>query len=216
MSTKYNYIPAMGFFSLSRWYDPLVSLLMNEARFKGQLIENARIPPAGAVLDVGCGTGTLLLMVKIAQPEARVRGLDGDDGILKIARGKIMKSSWEVPLEQAMAYDMPYADKCFDRVLTSLTLHHLSGENTRRTLQEVLRVLVPGGELHVADFSGGHQQLGHLKSHFRLHSGRPGHMDASQLELLLVEAGFSSVETLGATSTLLGRIGYFSGAKPRE
>ncbi|OGO28856.1 MAG: hypothetical protein A2Z16_11205 [Chloroflexi bacterium RBG_16_54_18] len=111
---------------------------------------------------------------------------------------------------------MPYADGSFDRVLTSLTLHHLSGENLRRTFDEIRRVLVPGGELHITDFSDGHQQAGHLKSHFRPHAGRGGHMDASRLERMLVEAGFSSVKALGAYSTLLGRIGYFSGVKPEE
>ena len=216
MTSQNNYIPAMGYFSLARWYDPLVSLLMNEARFKGQLIQNARIPPASCLLDVGYGTGTLLLMVKHSLPEARVHGLDGDDGILKIASGKIRKSGWKVHLEQAMAFDMPYSEGSFDRVLTSLTLHHLSGEDLRRTLNEIRRVLVPGGELHIADFPGGHQQAGHLKSHFKPHAGRGGQMDASPLELMLVEAGFSSVKTLGAYSTLLGRIGYFSGVKPEK
>jgi ubiquinone/menaquinone biosynthesis C-methylase UbiE len=188
MSTKNNYIPAMGYFALSRWYDPLVSLLMNEARFKGQLIEHARIPPAGCVLDVGCGTGTLLLMVKRALPGVSVHGLDGDEGILKIASGKIRKPGSKVKLEQAMAYEMPYADRSFERVLSSLTLHHLSEENLRGTLLEIRRVLVPGGELHIADFSGGHKQAGHLISHFRPHSGRGDTRD--QRWKMRVEAGF--------------------------
>jgi len=180
------------------------------------LIENARIPPAGCVLDVGCGTGTLLLMVEKALPEARLHGLDGDEGILKIASGKIRKSSRKVQLEQAMAYEMPYAGGSFERVLTSLTLHHLSEENLRRTLLEIWRVLAVGGELHIADFSGGHQQAGYLVSHFRPHSDRPEHKVASALEMLMAEARFTPVETHGNYSTLLGRIGYFSGVKPGD
>ncbi len=110
-------------------------------------------------------------MVEKALPEARLHGLDGDEGILKIASGKIRKSGRKVQLEQAMAYEMPYDDGSFERVLTSLTLHHLSEENLRGTLLEIWRVLAVGGELHIADFSGGHQQAGHLVSHFRPHSG---------------------------------------------
>ncbi len=206
----------MGQFELSHLYDPLVRLLMNEARLKGQLIENARIPPASRVLDVGCGTGTLLLMVEKSLPEARLYGLDGDEGILKIASGKIRKTDRKMQLEQAMAFEMPYVDGSFERVLTSLTLHHLSEENLRGTLEEIWRVLAVGGELHIADFSGGHRQAGHLVSHFKPHSGRPEHKVVSAIEMLMAESGFSSVKTHGAISTLLGKIGYFSGVKPGD
>lgn len=106
MKAKNKYIPAMGLFELSRWYDPLVRLLMNEARLKGQLIENAHIPPAGRVLDVGCGSGTLLLMVERAMPEARLHGLDGDEGILKIPSGKIRKSGIMVEAELNHHFDL--------------------------------------------------------------------------------------------------------------
>jgi SAM-dependent methyltransferase len=50
-----------------------------------------------------------------------------------------------------MAFELPYPDGSFDRVLSSLVLHHLTRESKARTAREIFRVLRPGGELHVAD-----------------------------------------------------------------
>ncbi|MCI0693927.1 methyltransferase domain-containing protein [candidate division KSB1 bacterium] len=47
---------------------------------------------------------------------------------------------------------MDFPDNFFDRVISSLLLHHLTAENKRRTLAEIFRVLKPGGALHVADW----------------------------------------------------------------
>jgi ubiquinone/menaquinone biosynthesis C-methylase UbiE len=51
-----------------------------------------------------------------------------------------------------MAFELPYPDASFDRVISSLLFHHLTRENKERTLREVFRVLRPGEELHVADW----------------------------------------------------------------
>ena len=71
-----SYIPALGFDWLTRFYDPLLALSLREKTLKGRLIDQAAIAPGHDVLDVGCGTGTLAILAKNRQPEARVVGLD--------------------------------------------------------------------------------------------------------------------------------------------
>ena len=61
---------------------------MREETFKRMLISQANIQPDMKVLDLGCGTGILTLMIKRAHPEANVTGLDGNPQVLKIAREK--------------------------------------------------------------------------------------------------------------------------------
>src|SRR5215207_4583239 len=147
-----GYIPALGHDRLTPLYDPLLRWVMREGRFKRRLVEQAGIRGGHRVLELGCGTGTLAVMVKQARPDAEVVGLDGDENVLKIAREKAAKAGVRLLLHQGMAYEIPYRDGDFDRVLSSLMLHHLTAADKKRTLSDVFRVLRPGGELHVVDF----------------------------------------------------------------
>lgn len=63
-------VPALGHCSLAPLCDPLIKLFMREGGLKSQLISNARIGPSSTVLDLGCGTATLAMMVKQAHPNA--------------------------------------------------------------------------------------------------------------------------------------------------
>ncbi len=73
-----NYVPALRFPALTNLYDPLVRWALRESTFKSELVRQARIEPRIRVLDLGCGTGTLTLLVKIQYREAEVVGIDTD------------------------------------------------------------------------------------------------------------------------------------------
>lgn len=214
MSQHDKYVPAMGFFCLASLYDPLMRLVMREEQFKGRLIRNAHIDRFHRVLDLGCGTATLTLMIKRAHPSARVAGLDGDERVLAIARAKVLKSRVNIALTAALCFDIPYPNQAFDRVVTSLVIHHLSTEDKKRTFQDVLRVLKPGGELHVADFAAPHGQSGHLTSHLFGRVARVGDNLRGLLPAMMADAGFVSVQGHGHFRTLFGAISFFSGVKP--
>jgi ubiquinone/menaquinone biosynthesis C-methylase UbiE len=147
-----GYLPALRFKALTRFFDPLVGVAMPERRFKGALVAQARPRPGQRILDVGCGTGTLALMVKTVEPEANVVGLDADPEILERARAKAEGAGIELELTPGMSTSMPYPDESFDLVLSTLFFHHLDPAGKRETAREITRVLRRGGELHVADW----------------------------------------------------------------
>jgi ubiquinone/menaquinone biosynthesis C-methylase UbiE len=157
---------------------------MPESKFKSHLVEQARIRAGQRVLDVGCGTATLTVLVKQTHPGAEVFGLDGDAKILGIARRKAAKEGVALTFVEGMAFRLPHADESFERVLTSMMLHHLTPKNKRLTLAEAFRVLRPGGELHVADF--------------RRTNG--------SLPTMIREAGFEQVEEYARYRTLFGAL----------
>ena len=147
-----DYVPALGHDWLTPLYDVFIRWTIRESFIKGELIDQAKIEAGHRVLDLGCGTATLTLLVKRTHPGAGVVGLDGDPRILQIARSKALREGLEVTFDLGMAFELPYPDRSFDRVLSSLMIHHLTAENKHHAAREVFRVLRPGGEFHVVDF----------------------------------------------------------------
>jgi len=83
-----KYIPALGLQRLTPLNDPVQRWLMREMTFKTRLMKQARFQAGQRVLDLGCGTGTLSVLVKRTHPDAEVVGLDVDPQALAIVRGQ--------------------------------------------------------------------------------------------------------------------------------
>src|SRR5262245_56346496 len=147
-----RYVPALGLRALTGLYDPVVRLTTREGMFKGRLLEQASLGPGERVLDLGCGTGTLAIQAKLAQPDATIVGLDGDREVLGRANRKAAEAGGAVDFDEGFSTELPYEDGSFDAVLSTLFFHHLTGEDKRRTAAEVFRVLRSGGRLQVADW----------------------------------------------------------------
>jgi ubiquinone/menaquinone biosynthesis C-methylase UbiE len=147
-----SYLPALRFRFLTRVYDPVVRWTTREGTFKPQLVDQTQLQPGHRVLDLGCGTGTLALMVKRIEPASEVTGLDADREMLSQAEDKARSAGVALQLDEGRSDELPYEDESFDRVLATLFFHHLSDEVKRRTIAEIVRVLKPEGELHVADW----------------------------------------------------------------
>lgn len=207
------YIPALSFDFLTPLYDPLMKWGMRETRFKIPLVEQARIEPGQRVLDLGCGTATLTILAKRMQPGASVAGLDADQKALDIARRKSEREDAPVTLHRAMADQLPYPDNSFDRVLTCLMLHHLKADGKRRVMREVLRVLRPGGEFHVADIGRPHNALARLIA-LSQRSAEMSDNIKGLLPAMLGEAGFGRVEKCADYTTLGGTLALYKAVKP--
>jgi len=113
-----RYIPALRFDWLTPLYDPLLRWVMREERFKRILVAQAGLQTGQRALDLGCGTGTLTIMLKRAYPGADVVGLDGDPRVLEIARRKAAEAGVGIAFDLGMAFDLPYLDNSFDRVVS--------------------------------------------------------------------------------------------------
>jgi len=135
-------------------YDPLVSL-MGAARAREELIKQANIKPNQRVLDLGCGTGTLVVLLKRKYATAEIVGIDPDPKALRRAEKKVRRAGVAVQLDEGFSDELPYDEGTFDRVLSSFMLHHLEEHEREKTLREVLRVLKPAGTFHLLDFAGG-------------------------------------------------------------
>lgn len=152
MNKKDKYTPALSYDFLTPLYDPLIALTNWEKTFKRELRHQAKVQSGERVLDLACGTATLTVAIKQEQPDAEVHGLDGDERILTKARQKADVAETEINFKKAFSTAMPYPNDFFDTVVTSLFFHHLTRENKKKTLSEILRVLKPNGRLHIADW----------------------------------------------------------------
>jgi ubiquinone/menaquinone biosynthesis C-methylase UbiE len=148
-----TYIPAAGHDWTLPFYDPLVRLLGGDSA-RLDLVQQAALQPSHRVLEVGCGTGTLLLMIKRHHPRVTVTGLDPDPRALARAQQKADAASVPIQLDRGFSDVLPYPDESFDRVFSSFMFHHLTGvEQKQQTLIEIRRVLKPGGRLELLDFA---------------------------------------------------------------
>jgi len=212
-TTASPYIPALSFRWLTPLYDPLLKWGMREALFKRRLIQRAQVRPGESVLDLGCGTGTLTLMLKQAVPAARVMGLDGDPKTLSIARRKSARLRLPIQWDLGMAYDLPYPDGSFDVVLSSLVIHHLASQDKLRTFCEALRVLRPGGRLQIADFGRPIDALTRLQAMIMGNLEHAGDNVGGRIVPMLLQAGFSSATEAAPVRTIFGPIWFFSGLR---
>jgi len=208
-----TYIPAAGRDYLLPFYDPL-NRLLGVGTLHEELIAQVRLEPGHRVLDVGCGTGTLAVRIRREHPEVDVVGLDPDPKALAIARRKAERAGVVIRFERGYGDALPFGNAAFERVTSSLMLHHLDLATRRRMLRELLRVLRPSGSLHLLDFGPSEEQSHGLL--WRLvHSAEDLHENSdSRVAAILTETGFEDVQRLAARRTLFGRVAFHRGRKP--
>ena len=206
------YLSAMGRGRLLPLYDPLQRLL-GMGSVHRQLVDQARIQPDQKILEIGCGTGNLAILVKRLHPGAEVVGIDPDPKALARAQRKARREALSVQLDRGFAEELPYPDAFFDRVLSALMFHHLGPEEKEKTLDEVRRVLKPGGSLHLLDFGGAKVRSDGFiaRLHARLHR-RSEHLRdnfGDRIPTLMREAGFADPTEVAHRITIVGRLIYY-------
>ena len=128
---------------LSKYYDKFMRVFFPIGE-KGRVRIVERLE-AGSVLDVGCGTGTLLALA--SRKGIRCFGVDLSKGMLNQAKPRVP----EAYLARASFYELPFPSECFDYVVATNTL---SGTfiHAKDALVEMLRVCKQGGSVHIAEW----------------------------------------------------------------
>ena len=190
-NSERTFLPAAGRDFFLPLYDPLSKLLgLDHAR--RALVEQAELRAFQHVLDVGCGTGTLAVLIKQEHPSVDVIGLDPDPRAIERAERKAFRAGAPVRFDQGFADALMYRDASFDRVFSSLMFHHLEPANQEPVLREIRRVLKPGGRLEFVDFVGSRLPIAEL----------------------LQRAGFANVSRTAETRWLFGRLGFYQASAP--
>ena len=172
------------------------------------LADIARVAPDQRVLDVACGTGVLACAAaERVGPGGAVTGLDPNDEMLAVARGKDARVEWQ----NGHAESLPFADASFDRVASQFGLMFFA--DRAASLGEMMRVLRPGGRLAVAvcdalDHSPGYAVLAELLQ--RLFGATVADAfrapfalgERKQLRLLCEQAGIRNAQVARADGTV--------------
>ncbi len=198
-----SFLPAAGRDWLLPLYDPFQWILGGDA-VKRVLIEQAAIKSACRVLDIGCGTGSLAVLIKRQHPQAEVVGLDPDPKALAIARRKAVRAGLGIAFDQGFGDRLPYADASFDRVFSSLMFHHLKPDEKSAMLREIRRVLSPGGSLHLLDFGPPRSTVARLLGHLLHHAEHLHDNLEGRIPSLMAEAGLVHPEELAHRNTTVG------------
>ncbi|GGM73659.1 hypothetical protein GCM10011609_06810 [Lentzea pudingi] len=157
-SQEREYLPGVGKHYLLPFYDVLHRVSGLGAVHR-EMIEAAGLSAGHRVLDVGCGTGNLLRTTGKRYGGVELFGVDPDLKMLARAERKMRRAGLRATLDRGFAQELAFPDASFDRVFSSLMLHHLDGPSKGEMLAEVRRVLKPGGLLVLSDIA--HHGHGH-------------------------------------------------------
>ena len=100
-----------------------------------------------SILDIGCGTGQLLIKAAARWPSAILTGVDPAEGMVEIARSQAQGAT----IHLGDAESLPLADSSVDVVFSSISFHHWPDQP--KALREIARVLRPTGCLCIADMT---------------------------------------------------------------
>jgi SAM-dependent methyltransferase len=145
-----SFVPAAGRAWLTGGYDRAVAVSMRERAWRPSLVSAVArdLPSSGTVVEVGCGTGSLTVALAAARPDVTVIGVDGDPGVLAIARRK--PGAGRVTWIEGFAGSFLLPTASAHVALSSPLLHHLSDADKAAALDHIADVLTDDGVLHVA------------------------------------------------------------------
>ena len=129
-------------------YDRFVGPLTNALRHRGV---NMYPPKRGMkVLEVGCGTGSNLMLYR--QAGCSVYGIDLSPSMLEVAYTKLGEGA---DLQLGDASSMPYQKNFFDLVIAMFLLHDMPSEIRPAVMREMIRVTKQEGRILITDFHPG-------------------------------------------------------------
>jgi len=172
-------------------YDLLAWLLTHgrERELREAIIRLGELHAGNDVLDVGCGTGTLAIAAaRHVGTTAAVTGVDASPSMIARANRKAGKAGVPARFQVAVAENLPFPDRRFHVVFSTLMLHHLPRKTRQQCANEIRRVLKIGGRVVAVDF--GRAKRRGLLAHFHRH----GHVEIEDIVALFVDAGLTPTQ----------------------
>lgn len=107
--------------------------------------------PKGIIVDVGCGPGYLITVIGKSFPQLRIIGVDIAEEMIQVATHNLSSLGFgeRVRFRQGNVQKLPFEDNTVDLAVTTFSLHHW--RDPKQALQEIYRVLKPGGQLLIFD-----------------------------------------------------------------
>ena len=188
----------------------------------------------GILLDVATGTGDMAIMAaRMLQPQ-KIVGIDISEKMLELGRKKVEKEELgtKIELQSGDGETINFPDNTFDGVMVAFGVRNF--ENLEKGLEEILRVLKPGAQLVVLEFSKpglpGVRSLYNLymglvapqmarlfsqdkKAYKYLNDSAKAFPDRQHFETILKQTGYTATEWKPLS---LGICCIYSGRKPKE
>ena len=210
-AAKRDYVPAAPQLWL---YDSLIAALTRESRWRGALLRQIDPKAEDLIADIGCGTGTLLALIGRTARSAVLIGVDPDERILERARRKVADAGVSVRFQIGYARDAAALldGRRINKIVSSLVFHQVPMSEKKAGLAAVCAALVPGGQLHVADY--GLQRTALMRRLFRIVGAGDGYENTEPnargvLPELMKEVGLRRVEETAVIPTPTGSISLY-------
>lgn len=217
MPSDQGFTPAMGRFMFNRLYDPVIRFT-RENYWRQLTLKYLKPQADDVIVDVGCGTGTLLNLIAKIQPKATLIGIDPDENILKIAKEKSKQQGNMILWQQTMGDDLQQLchGQKVNKICSSLVLHQCPVAMKQAILQSMYELLPDGGLVVIADF--GEQRTKIMRFLFNIIQLADGKQDTQPnadgiIPILLVESGFLNVQEHEVVATLGGSISIYTAYK---
>lgn len=143
----------MGAHGLTPAYDLITSVTGFGKGYKRRVLHSIHLTGHETLLDVGCGTGVLVELIKREHPGIYVIGIDPDRPALEIARKRLERAGQSAELKLAFAEALPLADQSVDAAFSTLAFHHMDSRAKEQACMELFRVLKTGGRTVISDFN---------------------------------------------------------------
>ena len=178
---------------ISRFYDCVIGAF--ERKYEELALEGLSVQEGETVLEVGFGPGRCLKrMAQSVGQTGKVYGVDISSGMLKVAKRRLEKARLieRVELYCGDAANLPYDDNVFDAAFMSFTLELFDTPEIPKVLEEIKRVLKPGGRLGVVSMSKEDGQSTLLRLYEWVHKRWPKYVDCRPIyvERSLRDAGY--------------------------
>lgn len=214
------------------WFNRLASLGLDTG-WRRATIERIAPQETGGLLDVATGTGELAILAARLRPRlGHIEGIDFAPYMLTLARKKVVQAGFQekIRLTEGRVEDLPYPDGTFTCLTTAFAMRHVR-THLAHVLGEMARVLSPGGQILILEFSRprwlaaralhgaylrfalpqlGRWLTGEMVPFHYLHDSIHGFLDPAAFLKALTEAGFAFVK---ATPLTWGTVVLYEGRK---